>query len=260
MEYWRRTEWRLGLFISGGIVLFSLFIFLITNLRIFQKTYEVRVLFRYASGIDVGAPVRLAGVQIGEVKRVRIIYDPQDERPIVEVDLDVQQGVRIRQNAVVLINTLGILGEKYVEILPGTKDKPLVHAGDVIIGRDSVPLAQLADLGYQIARKLDRTIDGLREIFVTEKSKKNLKITLDNMKELSENLNKLVKDTDEAVVKLKEGEGTIGRFLSDPTLYNEMLELVRDIKKHPWKLLRKPRKSELDENAGNKGYIYRSEK
>ncbi len=256
MEYWRRTEWRLGLFISGGIVLFSIFILAITNLNIFHKTYEVRVLFRYASGIDVGAPVRLAGVQVGEVKRVKIVYDPQDERPIVEVDLDINQDVRIRQNAIVLINTLGILGEKYVEILPGTKDTPLVHNGDVLIGRDSIPLAQLADLGYQIAKKLDNTIDGLREIFVSEESRESLKITLKNLRELSENFNKLVKDTDEAVIKLKEGEGTLGRFLSDPTLYNEMLELVRDIKRHPWKLLRRPRKSELEEE-GNKGYIYK---
>lgn len=257
MEYWRRTEWRLGLFIAGGIVLFGLFIFMITNMKLFQKTYEVRVLFRYASGIDSGAPVRLAGVQVGEVKRVKIIYDPETERPIVEVDLDIQQGVRIRQNAVVLINTLGILGERYIEILPGTKDKPLVHDGDVLIGRDSVPLAQLADLAYQIARKLDATIDGLQEIFVTEESKQSLKIALTNLKELTENLNKLVKDTDEAVIQIKAGEGTIGKFLTDPTLYNEMLDLVRDIKKHPWKLLRKPRKSELEEEEGNKGYIYR---
>lgn len=256
MEYWRRTEWRLGLFISGGIVLFSIFIFTITNLNIFHKTYEVRVLFRYASGIDVGAPVRLAGVQVGEVKRVKIVYDPQDERPIVEVDLDINQDVKIRQNAVVLINTLGILGEKYVEILPGTKDTPLVLNGDVLIGRDSIPLAQLADLGYQIAMKLDNTIDGLREIFISEESRESLKTTIKNLKELSENLNKLVKDTNDAVIKLKEGKGTIGKFLSDSTLYNEMLELVRDIKRHPWKLLRKPRDTELEEE-GNKGYIYK---
>lgn len=255
MEYWRKTEWRLGLFIAGGIVLFAILIFTISNIEFFQTGYEVRVLFRFANGIEPGAPVRLAGVKVGEVKQVKVISYPQDEIPMVEVDLDIQNRIRIHQDARILINTLGLLGEKYVEILPGTKDKPLVKEGDVLVGQDSIPLAQVADLGYQIAQKLSKTIDALEDIFLEEKGVDDIRTILENIKKLSQNLNQLALDTDKLIEKANRGEGTLGKLLNDETLYNEILELVRDIKRHPWKLLKKPRVSRR-EKEGNQGYIY----
>ena len=257
MEYWRESEWKLGLFIACGIVLFSVLIFTISNLEFFNKGYEVRVLFKFANGIEEGAPARLAGVKVGEVKKVKIIYDYKDESPIVEVDLNIQEDVRIRQGASVLVSTLGLLGEKYVEILPGTKEKPLLQNGDVIIGYNSVPLAKLSDLGYQIALKLDRTIDALQNIFVKGDQKEDIKTTLRNLKDLSLNLNSLVLDTDETMKKINSGEGTLGRLISQEELYDEFLAFVKDIKRNPWKLLHRPRRSELNKlnKEGNKGYI-----
>lgn len=256
MEYWRRHEWRLGVFILVGMVLFWLLVFSISHLRFFERGYEVRVLFRFANGIDVGAPVRLAGVKVGEVKNVKIIYDPEDGTPLVEVDLSIKKGVRIRQNAQVMINTLGLLGEKYVEIMPGTKETPLVKDGDILIGHDTVPLARIADLGYKIAKKLDITIEAIKDLFVKEENKQDIEVALKSIRELTTNLNDLIMDADVLIERINKGKGTLGKLLYDDTLYNEILELVRDIKKHPWKLLRRPRRSELKEE-GNRGYIYK---
>ncbi|HEO63858.1 MAG TPA: MCE family protein [Candidatus Omnitrophica bacterium] len=256
MEYWRRSEWRLGVFISFGIVLFGALVFTISNINFFYKGYEVRALFRFASGIETGAPVRLAGVKVGEVKSVKIIYDPEDEAPLVEVDLIINSNVLIRQNANVLISTLGLLGEKYVEILPGDKSKPLLRDGDFIIGYDSIPIAKLSDLAYQIAQKLDKTIDSLKDIFSEEENRQNLKQTLSNVKILSANLNDLILETNKMAVRISNGDGTLGRLFSDDTLYEEILAIVRDIKRHPWKLIRKTRITEPDDDAGNRGYIY----
>ncbi len=258
MEYWRESEWKLGLFIACGIVLFSVLIFTISNLEFFNKGHEIRALFKFANGVEEGAPVRLAGVKVGEVEKVKIIYDYKDESPIVEVDLNIRKDVRIRQDASVLVSTLGLLGEKYVEILPGTKEKPLLKDGDVIIGYNSVPLAKLSDLGYQIALKLDRTIDALQDIFVKEDQKEDIETTLRNLKDLSFNLNSLVLDTDETMKKINSGRGTLGQLISEEELYDEFLAFVKDIKRNPWKLLHRPRKSELKElnKEGNQGYLY----
>ncbi|MDP8233632.1 MAG: MlaD family protein [Candidatus Saelkia tenebricola] len=258
MEYWRNSEWRLGLFIACGLVLFGALVFTISNLTFFDRGYEVRVLFRFASGVEEGAPVRLAGVKVGEVKNVKIVYDFEDEYPLVEVHLNIQENVRIRQDASILISTLGLLGEKYVEILPGTKEKPLIESRDIVIGYDTVPLAKLSDLGYQIALKLDQTIDVLREIFVEEEQKKDIKITLNNIKDLSANLNNLVLETDVVMKRINRGEGTLGQLISEEELYDDFLAFVKDIKRNPWKLLRKTKSSnqdDVDEN-GNKGYLY----
>ncbi|MDP8253500.1 MAG: MlaD family protein [Candidatus Kaelpia aquatica] len=256
MEYWRKSEWRLGLFIACGIVMFSVLVFTISNLNFFQRSYEVRVLFKFANGIESGAPARLAGVKVGEVKNVKIIYNPDNEAPLVEVDLLIEEDVLIRQNASVLISTLGLLGEKYVEILPGDKGRDLIRDGDIIVGYDTVPMARLSDLAYQIAQKLDQTIDSVREIFLKEENKQDLEDIIVNMKALSYNLNKLAIETNEVMSKINNGEGTFGKILSEDVLYYEILEIVRDIKRNPWKLLRKTKNSEdtsLDD--GNQGYL-----
>lgn len=245
----------MGIFISFGIVLFGALVFTISNINFFHKGYEIRALFRFASGVETGAPVRLAGVKVGEVKGVKIIYDPEDEAPLVEVDLIIDHNVLIRQNANVLISTLGLLGEKYVEILPGDKNKPLLKHGDFIVGYDSIPIAKLSDLAYQIAQKLDQTIDYLKDIFSEEENRQNLEQALFNVKVLSANLNELALETNKIAVKINNGDGTLGRLFSDDTLYEEILAIVRDIKRNPWKLLRKTKTTEPDGDSGNKGYI-----
>jgi phospholipid/cholesterol/gamma-HCH transport system substrate-binding protein len=242
MNYYEKSEWKLGLFIAGGIVLFLLLIFALGSLKLLERGYEVKVLFRFANGIDVGAPVRLAGVKIGEVKNVRIIYSPQDEKPLVELTLKIRKDTKIRQNATVLINILGLLGEKYVEILPGSTKALLLKNGDVIIGHDSIPLAKLSDFGYEIAKKLDETIDSIKDIISGEENKESIQTTLHNFKNLTANLNNLILDSDQLVEKINNGEGTIGKLLVDDTLYKDLEEFVKDIKTHPWKLLRKPRR------------------
>ena len=256
MEYWRKSEWRLGLFIACGIVLFGALVFTISNLNFFQRSYEVRALFKFANGIESGAPVRLAGVKVGEVKNVKIIYNPDNKVPLVEVYLLIEEGVLIRQNASILISTLGLLGEKYVEILPGDKNRALVRKGDIIVGYDAVPMAKLSDLAYQIAQKLDQTIDSVRDVFLKEENKQDLEDTIVNMKSLSDNLNKLAVETNEVMNKINNGEGTLGKILSEDVLYYEILSIVREIKKNPWKLLRKTKSSEdssLDD--GNQGFL-----
>ncbi len=261
MEYIRKSEWKLGLFIAGGIVFFGALVFTISNLSFFQKGYEIRVLFRFASGIDSGAPVRLAGVKVGEVKNIKIIYDPGDEVPAIELVLYIKEGVRMRQNADVLISTLGLLGEKYVEILPGTTEKPLLKNGDIIVGHDSVPLARIADLTYQIAQKLDQAIDAFREIFVKEEQKKDIKLTLRNISDLSSNMNDLVLNTDKIMQQINSGEGTMGKLIYDELLYREALDLVGEVKRNPWKLLRKTKEVKKDDPvSGNQGYFYQEDK
>jgi phospholipid/cholesterol/gamma-HCH transport system substrate-binding protein len=257
MEYWRKSEWRLGLFIACGIVIFGALIFTISNINLFQKGYDLKVLFNFANGIDNGAPVRLAGVKVGEVKSVKIIYDPESEAPFVELHLIIKEGVLIRQNASVLISTLGLLGERYVEILPGDKSRKLVKEGDILIGRDSVPMAELSELAFQIAKKLDQTIDAVSDIFVKEENKQDIKEIVRNIKTLTANLDRLAIDADEVITRINTGEGTVGKLLSEDLLYQEILSIVRDIKRNPWKLLRKTRSSSdtsLDE--GNRGYLH----
>jgi hypothetical protein len=94
-----------------------------------------------------------------------------------------------------LVNTLGLLGEKYVEVMPGNDYTKLLSAGANMDGVDPIPMHEV----FRMAKGIGESIN-------------------------------------ESVVRIKNGEGTIGKLLYDDAIYNELEALVIDIRKHPWKL------------------------
>ena len=129
-----------------------------------------------------------------------------------------------------------------MEISPG-KSSVLIKPGETIIGCDPVSLQQLSHLGEQTIRKVDRVIGNLEEVISDEEVRRDIKEIIKDSKQLSQQLNVVVDEANQSLANLNfiferinRGEGTIGKLLSDEELYNEIRDLVQDIKKHPWKL------------------------
>ena len=203
MDGTRTFELKVGVFILVGIAILFLIVFSMGDINLSKKGYRITAVFNFASGIGPGAPVRLAGVGIGKVDGIRISYSEGDKKTKARLIAWIQDDARIEKDAVVTINTLGLLGEKYLEIFPGTNGTPLLKNNDAIVGRDPVPMEK-----------------------VTE-----------NLATLSESVRTIVE-------RLKNGEGTIGKLLTEEKIYNDLEAFVADIKKHPWKLLNKPKGEE----------------
>lgn len=200
MDETRTFELKVGVFILIGIAILFVIVFSIGDINIIKTGYRIKVMFNFASGIGPSAPVRLAGVGVGQVEGIKIIYDEKDKRSKAEISAWIQEGTKIENDAVVTINTLGLLGEKYLEILSGTQGAPCLKDKDIITGRDPIP-----------------------------------------MEKVTENLAKLSDSIVVIVDRLKKGEGTIGKLLMDDKIYNNLEAFTEDIKKHPWKLLSRPR-------------------
>lgn len=227
MDYTKTFELKVGVFIMIGIAILFIIVFSIGDIYIIKPGYHIKVTFNFASGIGPSAPVRLAGVGIGQVEGIRIIYDEAEKRTKAELDVWVQENVRIEADAYITINTLGLLGEKYLEILPGTPGAPLLKDKDTVRGHDPVPmekvtenLAKLSDSITSIAAKIDKGEGTIGRLL-------NEDVIYKNIEGFTEKLNK--------------GEGTFGRFLTDDTVYKNFEALSEDIKNNPWKLLAKPR-------------------
>lgn len=207
MESPRTFELKVGIFILIGVAILFLIVFSIGDINLSKSGYTIKVLFNFASGIGPSAPVRLAGVGVGQVRGVRVLYDEAGKQTKAELTAFIQEGTKIEEDATVTINTLGLLGEKYIEILPGTTGKSILKNNDTIAGKDPVAMEK-----------------------VTE-----------NLASLSESVRAIVE-------RLKKGEGTIGKLLTEDAVYDDVKamtgnfrEFSEDIKKHPWKLLNKPR-------------------
>ena len=233
-------ELKVGIFIFMGIVILSVIIFSIGNFYSVKRGYNLNVVFSFANGIGIGAPVRYSGVQVGEVQEINIYFDEKENKPLVRLTVWVSQNTWINENAKASINTLGLLGEKYLEIAPGTRDARLLQKGDTLRGQDPISTEELARSTKELIEKIATLTESINKIAGDDSLRVSLKNTVGNMEALTGDLR-------DFLYYAKQGRGTIGRLMSDDTLYKHIDEMILDIKEHPWKLLFHP-----PEPRGNK--------
>ncbi|MEA3490072.1 MAG: MlaD family protein [Candidatus Omnitrophota bacterium] len=219
-----KLELKVGLFIGVGIFLGFFIIFSVSDIYLLQKGYNIKAVFDFVNGIKENAPIRLAGVHVGEVKKIDIFYDDDLEKTRVTLGLWVTGETKIEKDSVARINTLGLLGEQYLEITPGTSNH-FLKAGNTIVGKSPV------NVGLQMERMVE-LVDSAAIIFQNVAEGKGTlgKFLVDDT---------IYNDLETIFGRLSRGEGTIGKLLVEERVYDNIEEFTSDIKAHPWKLLRK---------------------
>jgi phospholipid/cholesterol/gamma-HCH transport system substrate-binding protein len=220
-------ELKVGLFVLLAVAALTFFIISISDLSVFEKGRHIEVVFGYASGLREAAPVRLAGVDVGLVKKLQVFVDENDKRKTkVRVSIWTRDDVSIPLDSKITINQLGILGEKYLEIIPGNSTD-VVKDGSVLTGHDPVPIERIAEQVDELVSKLGTTVDSVNSGILSDKNKRSLEDALEGF---------AVMGTD-----LKEGRGTLGKLLTDESIYDNLDDLTSDLKGNPWKLLYRPK-------------------
>lgn len=227
-------EFKVGIFVAIGIAVLMSMVFQLKELKYAQQKYTIKVRFDFANGIEVAAPVRVAGVQVGEVKNIEISENKEANKTVVDLYIWLDKKVKVEKDSEAFINTLGLIGEKYVEILPGTPGGEVLKPGDTLAGRVSVPIEKLTEKGYEIANGLGDTIKHFNKLIGDPETQVAFKATMLDLRKFMESANTVMD-------KVKAGEGTVGKLFMDDGLYNELDAFVKDLKAHPWKLLSKPR-------------------
>lgn len=177
---------KLGLFISFGIIILILGIYTI-GLRqsVFGTSLNVRGIFTDVKGLQVGSSVRFAGIDIGAVSNITIINDTS-----ILVDFMLEKDIEkfIRKDSKAVISVTGLLGNKVVNILPGSSSQEIIEDGDIL------PTSQ----GVEIA-------DVLNEL---EVSSKNIIGITNNLNDITEKVNR--------------GEGIFGQIFADTVFSNNL--------------------------------------
>lgn len=251
-------ELKVGAFVALALVCLIGFVFSISDFSFLDNGDEYSVLFSYANGLKKGAPVRLAGVDAGHVKNLVVFYDKSELRTKVKVGLWVNRGTSIPMDSTILINQLGLLGEKYVEILPGKTNIPL-GLGAVTRGEDPIAMETIMAQVGSISAKIDTAIAALNQKILTEDNAKSFASTLQNISAITasvkngdgsvgklfadqalyQNLSATLANIAVLTNKMKNGEGSVGKLMSENGLYQNLEELSLDLKRNPWKLFYK---------------------
>lgn len=250
MERERRLLVRVGFFVSLGLVLFMAFIFVFSGDQgLFSRQVKYSSSFHSIDGLKPGSPVRLAGVQVGTVTSIRFFDDPADPRVRVEMNVLARYADRIREDSTASIGSLGVLGDKVIDLSLGSPDRPVIPPGGEIpasTGSDYTALIQkgaavidntlaitkdlrelvqaynspeLRDSVTGLAQALKDVTEGIRDrdgvihalVFDPEGGLKTRQ-TLDGLAQLSGRLESSMARVDALLARVERGEGLVGKL------------------------------------------------
>lgn len=121
----RRLEVKVGLFVVATLMLGAIGVLLLGKSRhVFEPRVRVRATFEDVGGLVQGAPVRVAGVNVGTVAQIQFVGGTPRPRILVELDLTKSAIGLVRSDSVARISSQGLLGDKIVEVSAGTNAAP----------------------------------------------------------------------------------------------------------------------------------------
>lgn len=182
-----KVETKVGLLFVVAIAMVVAFAYYLGVLNPFSDSYRVQLGYNFAGGIEVGSKVRVMGIEVGKV--TSIDFEPGLKMPGTgeEVKLKLTATISkkawptVRQDSKFFINLAGVIGEKYLEVSPGSLSSPELQPGQLIRGEDPPRIDQLISQSYGLAGKI---------LDLVQKNEGSITDTLDKMNALVTNVNK----------------------------------------------------------------------
>lgn len=208
---------KVGVFAVVALSVLGYLIFKVEDLRLWQdEGQRIDATFESVAGLDDKAAVRVAGVRVGRVDGVRL----EGTRAVVTLLLD--QPIDLRADAYATISSLGLLGDKYVQLAPGSPGAPPLPDGQVLEGRTPLAwddaVAQLSGIG--------ESIEGALEGLDPKASGETIRSLLANLEATSETVRALVASNREDL------SSTIGNFETfSATLATEIPKLTAQMER-----------------------------
>jgi len=262
------SELKVGLTVLVSSITLGILILLMSGTAgLFTGKITLRSYFDNAGALREGAPVRLQGVDIGNVTGVRVVSDPNRRLTPVEVTLKVSTKYHqnLRKDSVTMLSTAGVLGETYIDIDSAQAKGPEAQQGDVLNTRETAQIEDVVRASQSTLQNLDaleKRVDRILAFIesgqgsigkviydpslynrlnatvgqfqglvndVTSGKGSLGKLLVDD--QLYKNANATVDKLNGIIDDLNTGKGTAGKFLKDPTLYNTANDTIANVKK-----------------------------
>jgi phospholipid/cholesterol/gamma-HCH transport system substrate-binding protein len=191
------SQLKVGLTVLAASIILMVLIFLMTGPGgWFTHKIRLKAYVDNAGGLRVGAPVRLAGVDIGNVTSIRIVRDKPTTPVEITMKVNTVYAFSLRKDSITELATAGVLGETFVDLDSSTAKGPEVVDGDTLASREQPDI-------QDVVRASQGTL---------------------------ENVDALVKRLDRILAFVESGQGSIGKVIYDPGLYDRLNGTVAEFK------------------------------
>jgi len=213
------SELKIGIVSVVALVIASFLIFMVSGSGgFFWQRYGLKTVFPDIQGLKVGAPVRVAGVEIGSVKKIDFIGDK------VEVAMEVgqEQMERITDRSTASLGSISLLGEAAVDITPNSQGTPIPEWGYV---RSGPPPGSLSTAAEAATKSLETTNALLEQV---RQGRGTLgKLVTDDT--LYQQLNDFVESAEAVTQGINSGRGTLGRLVNNPAAAKSLEQSLENL-------------------------------
>jgi len=193
----RWSQLRVGLTVLFASITLGVLTFLMSGTTgLFTPKIIIKSYFDNAQGLREGAPVRLQGVDVGNVTGVRVVANKSRTPVEITMRVNTKYSFNLRKDSVTSLSTAGVLGETFIDIDSSQAKGAEARDGDTLATRDTPDI-------QDVVRASQGTL---------------------------QNLDALLKRTDRILAYVESGQGSIGKLIYDPTLYTRFAETVNEFK------------------------------
>ncbi len=232
------AQLRVGVMVLVSLAVLAAAIFFISGqVGFLGSRYTLKTYFSGAGGVREGSEVRLAGIPVGNVARIRISQFTEPEKA-VEIDLKISKRYQdqIRGDSLATLETAGLLGEAYVDISRGTSAKNVLGNGETVTGHEEPDIKEIVHNANDVVSNLRVLSTTLNNITTQVKSGEGSVGKLIYDQSFYNRLDATAANAQKIVQDVNQGQGSVGKFLKDEELYqrtvrtvNHLDEVINDI-------------------------------
>jgi phospholipid/cholesterol/gamma-HCH transport system substrate-binding protein len=229
LETDRKRRLRVGVFTAGLLAVLAVVVLMLGRKQgLFVRHVQYLARFEHVGGLVPGAAVWLNGVVVGSVDDVELPTDPKQRQINVAFQIRARLARRIRSDSTVRIRTLGLLGDRYLEISSGSPSKPELPPGSVIPSVEPTDVAQVLSQGGDAMTNVLAISSSLRRIL--ERVEKGegvlgeLTTSPESGRRVVARLGSVLDQTDALLHDVREGKGVIGKLFTDKKLETQLTE------------------------------------
>ena len=223
--------------LKTGIVIITAFILLAIGIlqvggrtSFFTRHYTLYVRMNNSYGLKIGSIVRLAGIEVGNVQDIMLPVNPSDRELVVKLSIQKKYMDRIRQDSFVTIRTIGLLGDKYIDISIGSPQYAVLPPGSVLKNVQQTRLSSVITGAASGLESINAVLGQLRQMLGEVNNGKGTFGLMLKDPRLYERLASASESLQSLTQSAGKGKGSLGRLVNNPKLYNNLVDVSEKTK------------------------------